>query len=96
MDQAIIVVKNWLNNLHANCKPKSNLKQYFLPKKNHDLIEKITFLKNCSLTMIDFAGCGWGRDLCYNWAKLSMVLGNNFPTSYFALDFVYVGFVTGG
>jgi hypothetical protein len=50
MDQVIIMVKNWLNNLHANCKPNSNLKQYFLPKENYDLIEKHNFFVKLQLS----------------------------------------------
>ncbi len=50
MDQVIIMVKNWLNNLHANCKPNSNLKQYFLPKENYDLIEKHNFFEELQLS----------------------------------------------
>jgi hypothetical protein len=45
MDQIIIVMKNWPDDLHANCKPNSNSKQYLkvegsLAKENYNLIEK--------------------------------------------------------
>jgi len=45
MDWIIIVVKNWLDDLHANCKPNSNFKQYLkakesLAKENYNLIEE--------------------------------------------------------
>jgi hypothetical protein len=34
MDSIIIVVKNWLDDPHANCKPHSNFKQYLKIKKS--------------------------------------------------------------
>jgi hypothetical protein len=45
MDRIIIVVKNWLDDLYANCKPNSNFKQYLkakesLAKENYNLIEE--------------------------------------------------------
>ncbi len=44
MDRIIIVVKNWSNDLRANCKPHSNFKQYLkiekaLAKDNYNLME---------------------------------------------------------
>jgi hypothetical protein len=48
MDQITIVLKNLPNDSRANCKPKSNLKQYlkakkFWAKENYDLIEEHNF-----------------------------------------------------
>ncbi len=45
MDWIIIVVKNWSNDLHANCKPHSNFKQYLkieksLAKDNYNVMEE--------------------------------------------------------
>jgi hypothetical protein len=46
MDRIIIVVKNWPNDPHANCKPHSNFKQYlkakeYLAEDNYNLMEYI-------------------------------------------------------
>ncbi len=45
MDRIIIVVKNWPNDPHANCKPHLNFKQYLkveesLAKDNYNLMEE--------------------------------------------------------
>ncbi len=50
MDQIITMVKNWLDDLSANCKPNPNSKQYLkveesLAKQNYNLIEKHNFWK---------------------------------------------------
>lgn len=44
-DRIITVVKNWLDDPHANCKPNSNFKQYLkakesLANENYNLIEE--------------------------------------------------------
>ncbi len=48
MDPIITMVKNWLDDPHANCKPHSDLKQYLkieksLAIKNYNLIEKHSY-----------------------------------------------------
>jgi hypothetical protein len=48
LDQIIIMGKIWLDYLHFNCKPNSNLKPFlkmkkFLAKENYDLIGKHFF-----------------------------------------------------
>ncbi len=50
MDQIITVVKNWLDDMGANCKRKSNLKQYlkmeeFLVEENCELIQEHNFFE---------------------------------------------------
>jgi hypothetical protein len=50
LDWIIIVMKNWPNVPHFNCKKKINLKQYmkvktFLVNDNHDLIEEVEYFK---------------------------------------------------
>ncbi len=50
MDRIIDVVKNWLDDPHANCKPNSNFKQYLntkesLAKENYNLIEEHNFFE---------------------------------------------------
>jgi hypothetical protein len=50
MDWIIIVVKNWLDDPHHNCKPNANLKEYlkeedFLVKDNYDLVEEADFFE---------------------------------------------------
>ncbi len=50
MDQIITMVKNWLDDMGANCKPKSNLKQYlkmeeFLVEDNNELIQEHNFFE---------------------------------------------------
>jgi hypothetical protein len=46
--------------------------------------------------MTNFVGCGWGRELVLQLSKILHSIREQFPKSYFALDFVYVGFVMGG
>jgi hypothetical protein len=51
MDQIITMVKNWLDDMGANCKPKSNLKQYlkmeeFLVEENYELILEHNFFED--------------------------------------------------
>jgi hypothetical protein len=58
------VVKNWHDDLRANCKLDSNFKQYLKPKEslakeNYNLTEEISFLKNWKLMVITFVGLGW-------------------------------------
>jgi hypothetical protein len=53
-----MVVKNWLDDPHHNCKPNANLKEYLkkedsLVEENYDLLEEADFLNNCKLTMIN-------------------------------------------
>ncbi len=100
MDRIITVVKNWLDDPHANCKPNSNFKQYlkakeFLAEDNYNLIEKLFFLKNWRLMVINFVGLGWVCVLCGVWMgqgahvafeQSSLKLEFDSPTSYF--DFV--------
>ncbi len=48
MDSIIIVVKDWLDDPHANCKPHSDFKQYLkteksLAKENYNLIEEHSY-----------------------------------------------------
>jgi len=50
MDQIIIMMKNWLDNLCANCKQNSIFKQYLkvkesLVENNYNLIEKHNFFE---------------------------------------------------
>ncbi len=50
MDRIIIVVKNWLDDPHHNCKPNANLKEYLkeedsLVKDNYDLVEEADFFE---------------------------------------------------
>jgi hypothetical protein len=56
-------VKNWHDDPHANCKPKSNFKQYLkveevLVEENYNIIEEHIFLKNWKLVVINFVGLG--------------------------------------
>jgi hypothetical protein len=51
MDQIITMVKNWLDDMGANCKPKSNLKQYLkmekkLVEENYELILEHNFFED--------------------------------------------------
>jgi hypothetical protein len=44
IDQIVIMVKNWLDELHANCKPNLDFNQYLkekesLAEENYNLIE---------------------------------------------------------
>ncbi len=64
IDQIITVVKNWSNDLHANCKPNSDYKQCLkaknsLVEKNYNLIEEHNFFKELELMVINFVGLGW-------------------------------------
>jgi hypothetical protein len=50
MDRIIIVVKNWFDDPHHNCKPNAILKEYlkeedFLIKDNYDLLEEVDFFE---------------------------------------------------
>lgn len=57
LDQIIIVVKNWFDDMCLNCTPNVNLKDYMeakvvLVKEEYQLIKKLNTSKNCKLTMI--------------------------------------------
>ncbi len=57
LDQIIIVVKNWFDDLYLNHTPSVNLKDYMeakvvLVEENYQLIKKLNTLRNCKLTMI--------------------------------------------
>jgi len=60
MDRIIIIVKNWCDDLCANCKPNFDFKQYLkieklLVEDNYNLIEK-HFLKELQLDGNNFVG----------------------------------------
>jgi hypothetical protein len=66
MDGIVTIVKNWLNDPHANCKPNSNFKQYlkirkYLAKDNYNLVEKRVVFMNCELL--------FGLGLCGVWLE---------------------------
>jgi hypothetical protein len=93
MDQINIVVKNWPNDLHANCKPNSNFKQCLkskesLVEKNYNLIKKHNIFEELELMVINFVRLGWICVLCEVWMGSGACknLGFNSLTSYF--DFV--------
>ncbi len=96
MDRIITLVKNWLDDPHANCKPHSDFKQYVKTKKS---LAKENYNWRIggwwcliSLGWGGFVFCvGGAGNLCYNWAKFFIELGFDFPTNYF--EFVHVAFV---
>ncbi len=50
MDWIIMVVKNWPDDPHHNCKPNTNLKEYlkeehYLANENYDLLEEVDFFE---------------------------------------------------
>ncbi len=54
LDKIITIVKNWLDDLHMNCMPNKNMKDYMKVEKpltndNYELIEEAKYFEDLNM-----------------------------------------------
>jgi hypothetical protein len=54
LDKIITIVKNWLDDLHMNCMPNKNMKDYLkveepLTNENYELIEEEKYFEDLNM-----------------------------------------------